>query len=136
MLQSSREDHSSPAFHRLGPAGEQFIKNTPWANPNHSAHKLQQHPAPSCIPMEVRTEQSTAAAAAAARRTRPGKGSTSGEAKDLLEKPSTRRKSPALPGRLSDSPESARSLLKPAVHQLKKAGGAAGVGRGPKTAAT
>lgn len=24
----------------LGPAGEQFIKNTPWANPNHAAHKL------------------------------------------------------------------------------------------------
>lgn len=28
----------------LGPAGEQFIKNTPWANPNHVSHKIQNVP--------------------------------------------------------------------------------------------
>jgi len=43
-----------PAFHQeyssaglpfgrtpLGPAGEQFIEQTPWANPNHPAHQMQ-----------------------------------------------------------------------------------------------
>ncbi len=45
--------HQPPAFHResitavlpfgptLGPAGEQFIEQTPWANPNHPSHLLQ-----------------------------------------------------------------------------------------------
>jgi hypothetical protein len=28
----------------LGPAGEQFIRNTPWANPNHASHKAHQQP--------------------------------------------------------------------------------------------
>ncbi|KAM0330063.1 hypothetical protein ACHAQA_004234 [Verticillium albo-atrum] len=38
------EDYQAVAFGgTLGPAGEQFIKNTPWANPNHISHKIQ-HP--------------------------------------------------------------------------------------------
>ncbi|KAG5949885.1 hypothetical protein E4U53_005670 [Claviceps sorghi] len=36
----ARDDYPAPAFARLGPAGEQFIKDTPWANPHHSSHKL------------------------------------------------------------------------------------------------
>ncbi|PHH67194.1 hypothetical protein CDD81_2963 [Ophiocordyceps australis] len=34
-----RDEYHAPNFGRLGPAGEQFIKDTPWANPNHSAHR-------------------------------------------------------------------------------------------------
>ncbi|GKT63453.1 transcriptional regulatory protein DEP1 [Colletotrichum tofieldiae] len=35
------EDYQAVAFGgNLGPAGEQFIKDTPWANPNHIAHKI------------------------------------------------------------------------------------------------
>ncbi|KAG6041403.1 hypothetical protein E4U41_004501 [Claviceps citrina] len=39
---SARDDYPTPTFTRLGPAGEQFIKDTPWANPHHSSHKLHQ----------------------------------------------------------------------------------------------
>ncbi|KAG6061075.1 hypothetical protein E4U17_002655 [Claviceps sp. LM77 group G4] len=38
----ARDDYPNPTFARLGPAGEQFIKDTPWANPHHSSHKLHQ----------------------------------------------------------------------------------------------
>ncbi|OLN97014.1 Transcriptional regulatory protein DEP1 [Colletotrichum chlorophyti] len=35
------EDYQAVAFGgNLGPAGEQFIKDTPWANPNHISHKI------------------------------------------------------------------------------------------------
>ncbi|KAK5990537.1 hypothetical protein PT974_08806 [Cladobotryum mycophilum] len=37
-----REEYQPPHLTRLGPAGEQFLKDTPWANPNHSSHKLYQ----------------------------------------------------------------------------------------------
>lgn len=40
------EDYQAVAFgSNLGPAGEQFIKDTPWANPNHIAHKISTGPA-------------------------------------------------------------------------------------------
>ncbi|TQN69002.1 Transcriptional regulatory protein DEP1 [Colletotrichum shisoi] len=40
------EDYQAVAFGgNLGPAGEQFIKDTPWANPNHIAHKIVTAPA-------------------------------------------------------------------------------------------
>ncbi|KAF3357351.1 hypothetical protein VdG1_05848 [Verticillium dahliae VDG1] len=39
------EDYQAVSFGgTLGPAGEQFIKNTPWANPNHISHKMQHVP--------------------------------------------------------------------------------------------
>ncbi|KAG9257909.1 uncharacterized protein F5Z01DRAFT_309343 [Emericellopsis atlantica] len=40
---ATRDDYQTPSFNRLGPAGEQFLKETPWANPNHSAHRIQEH---------------------------------------------------------------------------------------------
>ncbi|KAL0936428.1 transcriptional regulatory protein dep1 [Colletotrichum truncatum] len=40
------EDYQAVAFGgTLGPAGEQFIKDTPWANPNHFSHKINPTPA-------------------------------------------------------------------------------------------
>jgi hypothetical protein len=39
---ATRDEYQTPSFHRLGPAGEQFLKETPWANPNHSSHRIQQ----------------------------------------------------------------------------------------------
>ncbi|KAF6830174.1 transcriptional regulatory protein dep1 [Colletotrichum musicola] len=40
------EDYQAVAFGgTLGPAGEQFIKDTPWANPNHISHKINTGPA-------------------------------------------------------------------------------------------
>ncbi|KAF0326321.1 transcriptional regulatory protein dep1 [Colletotrichum asianum] len=39
------EDYQAVAFGgALGPAGEQFIKDTPWANPNHISHKISTGP--------------------------------------------------------------------------------------------
>ncbi|KAF9771498.1 hypothetical protein IL306_010870, partial [Fusarium sp. DS 682] len=35
-----REEYYAQPFDRLGPAGEQFLRETPWANPNHLIHKM------------------------------------------------------------------------------------------------
>ncbi|KAL7950644.1 hypothetical protein V8C42DRAFT_307137 [Trichoderma barbatum] len=123
-----REEYQPPHLTRLDPAGEQFVKNTPWANPNHSAHKFYQHhpasvearPEPAVPVTAGRTPQNTLPAPA--------------DLKAALDGPGAVR-SPALSARLSESPEITRNILNPASHQMKQIGGISGLGRGSKTAA-
>ncbi|KAI6783720.1 Transcriptional regulatory protein-like protein [Emericellopsis cladophorae] len=53
---ATRDDYQTPSFNRLGPAGEQFLKETPWANPNHSAHRMQQQQPPQQQPQQHRLQ--------------------------------------------------------------------------------
>ncbi|KAJ6446132.1 Sds3-like protein [Purpureocillium lavendulum] len=126
----AREDyhHGPPNFSRLGPAGEQFIKDTPWANPNHSAHKQhQQTPAPPGSKSEPSHGVGPAAQAP--------NGPPPADVKAAFDGQAVARRSPALPGRISESPEMARSKLNPAAHPMKRVGSIPNLGRGPKTAA-
>ncbi|KAK2683267.1 hypothetical protein RAB80_001213 [Fusarium oxysporum f. sp. vasinfectum] len=111
-----REEYYAQPFDRLGPAGEQFLRETPWANPNHLLHKM--HP--------------TAAPAEA-----PADDMTSRGAHQASVPPSAQiTQSPSLSARLSESPELTRTLLSPA-HQAKRVSNSLpGVNRGTKTAAT
>ncbi|CAM1506701.1 Fc.00g063420.m01.CDS01 [Cosmosporella sp. VM-42] len=118
-----REDYQPPTFSRLGPAGEQFLKETPWANPNHSAHKMY-----SQIPgaMDGRVDTGVG---------RQGLVPAPADTKAALDGPSSKQRSPAISSRLSESPELARTLLNPAHHQMKRVGSLSGMNRGSKTAA-
>lgn len=111
-----REEYYAQPFDRLGPAGEQFLRETPWANPNHLLHKM--HP--------------TAAPAEA-----PADDMTSRGAHQASVPPSAQvTQSPSLSARLSELPELTRTLLSPA-HQAKRVSNSLpGVNRGTKTAAT
>ncbi|PFH58000.1 hypothetical protein XA68_14295 [Ophiocordyceps unilateralis] len=118
----ARDDYHTPTFSRLGPAGEQFLKDTPWANPNHSAHKLhQQHSGPSDGPPPRRPAQPVSAPPPA-------------EAKAVFEGQSTAQPSPALSNRMTDSPDMARNILSQAAHQMKRVGSIPNLTRGSKTA--
>lgn len=121
-----REEYQPPHLTRLDPAGEQFVKNTPWANPNHSAHKLYQHHAAA---VEVRPEP-----AAAAGRTSQNAISHAAELKAALDGPGAVR-APAHSARLSESPEITRNLLNPSSNQMKRMSSISGLGRGSKAAA-
>ncbi|OAQ84226.1 transcriptional regulatory protein DEP1 [Purpureocillium lilacinum] len=120
--------HGPPTFSRLGPAGEQFIKDTPWANPNHSAHKQyqQNHAQPGARP-----ESSTAAGPTA----QPANGPPPADVKAAFDGQPAARRSPAMSSRKSESPEMTRSKLNPASHPMKRVGSIPNLGRGPKTAA-
>ncbi|PNP53970.1 hypothetical protein THARTR1_05657 [Trichoderma harzianum] len=123
-----REEYQPPHLTRLDPAGEQFVKNTPWANPNHSSHKFYQHHPASA---EARPEPAVPVPAG---RTPQNALSASTDLKVALDGPGAVR-SPALSARLSESPEITRNILNPASHQLKQMGSISGLGRGSKTAA-
>ncbi|PHH92448.1 hypothetical protein CDD83_7404 [Cordyceps sp. RAO-2017] len=116
-----REEYHTPTFSRLGPAGEQFIKETPWANPNHSVHKLYQ---PSPNPAEANR-----------RPAQPVNGPPPADVKAAFDGTSTAHRSPALSNRMSESPEMARSMLSQAAHQMKRVGSIPNLARGSKTAA-
>ncbi|POR39807.1 Sds3-like protein [Tolypocladium paradoxum] len=113
------EYHTPTTFPRLGPAGEQFIKDTPWANPNHSAHKLYQKP----------TAQPDG------RASQPVNAPPPADVRATFDGQATAHRSPALSSRMSESPEMARSILKPAAHPMKRVGSIPNLGRGSKTAA-
>ncbi|KAF4594599.1 Sds3-like protein [Ophiocordyceps camponoti-floridani] len=111
-----RDEYQAPTFSRLGPAGEQFLKDTPWANPNHSAHKLSL--APSDCPQRRAAPTANGPPAAEA------------EAKAASEGQPVVRRSPAL----TDSPEMARNVLSHAAHPMKRVSSIPNLTRGTKTA--
>ncbi|KND94932.1 hypothetical protein TOPH_00222 [Tolypocladium ophioglossoides CBS 100239] len=113
------EYHTPTTFPRLGPAGEQFIKDTPWANPNHSAHKLYQKP----------TTQPDG------RASQPVNAPPPADVQATFDGQATAHQSPALSSRMSESPEMARSILNPAARQMKRVSSIPNLGRGSKTAA-
>ncbi|PNP42559.1 hypothetical protein TGAMA5MH_05300 [Trichoderma gamsii] len=128
-----REEYQPPHLTRLDPAGEQFVKNTPWANPNHSSHKFYPHP----VSAEARPE--AAASAVPAGRTPPNAPPNApppaADSKTALDGPGAARSPAALSARLSESPEMTRNLLNPASHQMKRMGSMPGLSRSSKTAA-
>ncbi|ATY60753.1 transcriptional regulatory protein DEP1, putative [Cordyceps militaris CM01] len=107
-----RDDYQSPNINQIGPAGEQFLKDTPWANPNHSAHKVARQGAAQdenrAVPQGPIFQNET---------------------------PSSSLKSPALPARLSESPEMSRPILKPPPHQMKRVASVPRANRTPKATA-
>lgn len=122
-----REDYHTPAFNRLGPAGEQFLKETPWANPNHSVHKMTSR-AP--LPVDPRVDN-----AGAGRGVHQGF-AVAADSKAPFEGSGANQGSPTLSSRLSESPELARNLLNPTHQPMKRAGNASGIPRESKAAAT
>lgn len=119
--QPQREEYyQTPTFNRLGPAGEQFLKDTPWANPKHSAHKTpyQQTPTQSETdgPGRMANQVPTPSTA------------------NTIEAPLSTQRSPALSNRTSESPELTRSIFKP-TGPIKKANAIQSLGRGSKATA-
>ncbi|OAA67561.1 Sds3-like protein [Cordyceps fumosorosea ARSEF 2679] len=107
-----RDDYHSPNINHIGPAGEQFLKDTPWANPNHSAHKMARqgptHEENRAVPQGPIFQN---------------------------ENPPPSLKSAALSARLSESPELSRSILKPPPHQMKRVASVPSANRTPKATA-
>ena len=123
-----REEFHTPGFSRLGPAGEQFLKETPWANPNHSAHKMLPR-APG--PLDPRADSS------AGRGLNQGLAAVPADSKAPFESPIPNQMSPALSSRLSESPELARNMLNSAHQQTKRVSNLPGItNREPKATAT
>lgn len=123
-----REEYQTPAFNRLGPAGEQFLKDTPWANPNHQVHKM--YPPAAALP-DGRPGVPVAAGRAI-------HGPITGSAVDRkasIEGINAMQRSPGLSGRLSESPELARSMLSSGAHQMKRVASIPSIGRGSKATA-
>ncbi|RDA84650.1 hypothetical protein CP532_5705 [Ophiocordyceps camponoti-leonardi (nom. inval.)] len=118
----ARDEYQTPTFSRLGPAGEQFLKDTPWANPNHSAHKMHQQQPGSAEGHPRRTMQ-------------PVNAPPSAEVKAALEGPSPVHRSPALTNRMTDTPDMARNILSQAAHQMRRVSSIPNMARGSKTAA-
>ncbi len=106
----AREDYHTTNINQLGPAGEQFLKDTPWANPNHSAHKMAQPAAVQDQPAQL-------------------------EGKPAIDAGGVSKRSPAVSSRLSESPELSRSILNSGGHQMKRVGSVPTVNRGSKAAA-
>lgn len=122
--QVPREEFQAPTFNRLGPAGEQFLKETPWANPNHSSHKMAQQ----------------SQAQVAGRHDLPGSSRAplpSGappEHKLATENRAPVQRTPLVSSRFSTSPE----LTRPMINQnasAKRATNMTSLGRDSKTAA-
>ncbi|KAM0503777.1 hypothetical protein ACHAP8_003019 [Fusarium lateritium] len=121
-----REEYYPQPFDRLGPAGEQFLRETPWANPNHLIHKMY----PTTAPVEGRPDD------AASRGAQQIHGPPPVDIKSTLNVAAqVTQQSPSLSTRLSESPELTRTMPSPA-HQVKKGGNLPGVSRSAKTAAT
>ncbi|KAF5248754.1 hypothetical protein FAUST_93 [Fusarium austroamericanum] len=121
-----REEYYPQPFDRLGPAGEQFLRETPWANPNHLIHKMY----PTTTPVEARPDD------AASRGAQQINGPPPVDIKSSLNAVAqATQQSPSLSTRLSESPELKRTMLSPA-HQVKKVGNLPGISRSAKTAAT
>lgn len=106
----AREDYHTTNINQLGPAGEQFLKDTPWANPNHAAHK-------------------TSHAAAAQDQ------SGHQDEKSAIDAGGVSKKPPAVSSRLSESPEMSRSMVNPGGSQMKRVGSVPTANRGSKAAA-
>ncbi|EQL00146.1 Sds3-like protein [Ophiocordyceps sinensis CO18] len=117
----SRDDYHTPTFSRLGPAGEQFIKDTPWANPNHSSHKMHKEPAQTDGP--------------AKRATHPANGPPPADVKAAFDGHSTAHISPALPNRVSESPEMTRGIPNQVAHPMRRGSSIPTLARGPRAAA-
>lgn len=114
-----REDYHTPTFTRLGPAGEQFLKETPWANPNHLVHKIyQQTP----VQQDGRGIQQALMP-------------TASELNAAYEAHALAHRSPTVSNRPSESPEMVRSMVNPAHHQMKRVTSIPSIGRGSKAAA-
>ncbi|KAF7558883.1 hypothetical protein G7046_g5270 [Stylonectria norvegica] len=128
LVQPPREEYHTATFTRLGPAGEQFLKDTPWANPNHSAHKVYPQTSPPAQ-IDGRTVN------AAGRGSQPTSVQNPADPRTVFEGANAKQRSPALSSRLSESPELARSLLNTAHHQMKRVGSLSSINRGSKTAA-
>ncbi|KAF5023323.1 hypothetical protein F66182_4631 [Fusarium sp. NRRL 66182] len=120
-----REDYYAPTFDHLGPAGEQFLRETPWANPNHLVHKMYSTAASA----EGRPDDTASRGVQQA----PGPPPTDIKA-SLNAAVQAVQQSPSLSTRLSESPELTRTILSPA-HQVKRVTSLSGSGRGSKTAA-
>ncbi|ODA78285.1 hypothetical protein RJ55_05666 [Drechmeria coniospora] len=97
------EYHAAPTF-RLGPAGEQFIKDTPWANPHHSSHKLHQHQ-PASVQPDGRVEQAGVAGAVQA-----AIAPELGDVGAALDDAASAHGPPSSLTRSSNSPEKARNM--------------------------
>ncbi|KAF4335259.1 DEP1 regulator of phospholipid metabolism [Fusarium beomiforme] len=120
-----REEYYAQPFDRLGPAGERFLRETPWANPNHLIHKMYPTAA-----VDASTNETTSRGVHQV----PGPSAT--DFKPGLNSSAQMTQSPSLTARLSESPELTRTLLSPA-HQAKRVGNnLTGGSRGAKTAAT
>ncbi|KFA71496.1 hypothetical protein S40288_08328 [Stachybotrys chartarum IBT 40288] len=117
-----RDEYQAPAFNRLGPAGEQFLKDTPWANPNHSVHKL--YPGTTSQPDSRPELQSMGAARLLSEGFRQPPVDVKANAEAL-----------GGPTRFSESPEMSRSILNPAAHHMKRVKSIPSIGRGSKAAA-
>ncbi|KAM5355736.1 hypothetical protein ACJ41O_002382 [Fusarium nematophilum] len=123
-LTQRREEYYTPPFDRLGPAGEQFLRETPWANPNHLVHKM--HPTMAAADGQANN--------AAGRSTHQA---SIPAAVDIKSNSTTnpKQQSPSLLNRLQDSSELSRTILNPAHHQMKRVSSLSSVGHGSKTAA-
>ncbi|KAM0564428.1 hypothetical protein ACHAPJ_000641 [Fusarium lateritium] len=120
-----RDEYYTPPFDRLGPAGEQFLRETPWANPNHLIHKMY----PTTASAEVQPDDT------ASRGAQQVSGPPPADIKSNFNAAAqVTQQSPSLSTRLSESPELTRAMLSPA-HQVKRVGSLPGVSRGTKTAA-
>lgn len=107
----SREEYRAPSFSRLGPAGEQFLRETPWANPNHMAHQApqsQQHVQASHV--DGRAENSAISGRGIG--TQPSNALQRNAPTAAVDGPLSQQRSPALSNRMSESPELARSAIK------------------------
>ncbi|KAM0353571.1 hypothetical protein ACHAPU_001583 [Fusarium lateritium] len=119
-----RDEYYAQPFDRLGPAGEQFLRETPWANPNHLLHKMYPTNGPEAQPDDM-----------AGRSVQQVPGYPVGDLKSGLSAAAqiTQQSPPST--HLSESPELTRTMLSPA-QTVKRAGHLPGIGRGTKTAAT
>ncbi|KAK7226344.1 hypothetical protein V2G26_014347 [Clonostachys chloroleuca] len=120
-FQPPREEYQASTFNRLGLAGEQFLKDTPWANPNHSSHKTLLPP--TSTQMDGRAEQALLAG-----RAQPLPSAQMPPVE--IETPLSTQRIPAL----SVSPEVTRASLKPGGPS-KKASNMPSLARTSKTAA-
>ncbi|KPM40949.1 hypothetical protein AK830_g5572 [Neonectria ditissima] len=125
-LSQPREEYHPSSFDRIGPAGEQFLRETPWANPNHLAHKMYPN---------LNTTGEGRAEGASGRGTQQGPAPAADSKSTFTGSNPKQQASPALSNRLSESPELTRSVLNPAHHQMKRVGGISTINRGSKTAA-
>ncbi|PKS10528.1 hypothetical protein jhhlp_002281 [Lomentospora prolificans] len=121
--QQSMMQHQMPAFSgALDSAGEQFIKNTPWANPNHPHHQLHKIPSGSQPDLPVNAQLQTPRF----------------DGHGVSQQPSTE----GLSGRRqSASPEMVRLSSTQSHGQIKRVGSAQGVSSGvpkagPRSAAS
>ncbi|KAH8176046.1 sds3-like domain-containing protein [Sarocladium implicatum] len=121
LAAAPREEFQAPTFNRLGPAGEQFLKDTPWANPNHSAHKM---------PQQQPSHQPTGRHDLPGSSRAPLPSSAPSEARPPVPQ---QQRTPLVSSRMSTSPELTRPMINQGP-QAKRANNIASLGRGSKTA--